>query len=139
MQVFGIDISVHQAGMSLEKAKAEGVRFAIIRGMYGNAKDTEFETHYRKVKAAGLGCGAYQWGRAKNKQQAKEEAELFSKADTVTFSEELVEGYIPGNCFSESFYSTKEDKCTLERVKLLSSRSAFRYLFVKAGIISRSA
>ena len=59
----------------------------------------------------------------------QEEAELFSKADTVTFSEELVEGYILGNCFSESFYSTKEDKVALDRVKLLSSRSAFRYWF----------
>jgi LysM repeat protein len=79
MAIFGIDISVHQEGMSIAKAKAEGVKFVIIRGMYGNAKDTEFETHYKNVKAQGLGCGAYQWGRAKNKAQAKEEAELFIK------------------------------------------------------------
>ena len=59
----------------------------------------------------------------------QDEAELFSKAATVTFSEDLVEGYIPGNCFSESFYSTKEDKDVLDRVKLLSSRSAFRYWY----------
>ena len=77
MQVFGIDISVWQRDMDMAKAKAEGVKFAIIRGMYGNAKDTHFESNYKKVKAAGLGCGAYQWGRAKNKAQAKEEAELF--------------------------------------------------------------
>ena len=59
----------------------------------------------------------------------RDEAEVFSKAATVTFSEELVEGFIPGNCFSESFYATKEDKNVLDRVKLLSSRSAFRYWF----------
>ena len=77
MQTFGIDISVWQKDMDMAKAKAEGVKFAIIRGMYGNAKDTHFESNYKKVKAAGFGCGAYQWGRAKNKAQAKEEAELF--------------------------------------------------------------
>ena len=41
-KVFGIDISHWQSNMNLNKAKSEGVQFAIIRGMYGNAKDVSF-------------------------------------------------------------------------------------------------
>ena len=45
--------------------------------MYGNAKDVSFEDLYTKAKNLGLGVGAYQWGRASNVAQAREEAQLF--------------------------------------------------------------
>lgn len=77
MEVFGIDISTWQRYIDLSKAKNEGVKFAIVRGMYGNAKDVHFESLYSKAKAQGLGVGAYQWGRACNIAQAREEAQLF--------------------------------------------------------------
>lgn len=77
MERFGIDISTWQRNMNLAQAKSEGVEFAIIRGMYGNAKDVHFESLYSKAKAQGLGVGAYQWGRACNVAQAREEAQLF--------------------------------------------------------------
>lgn len=77
MERFGIDISTWQRNMNLAQAKSEGVEFAIIRGMYGNAKDVHFESLYSKAKAQGLGVGAYQWGRACNIAQAREEAQLF--------------------------------------------------------------
>ena len=77
MERFGIDISTWQRNMNLVQAKNEGVEFAIIRGMYGNAKDVHFENLYTKAKAQGLGVGAYQWGRACNIAQAREEAQLF--------------------------------------------------------------
>lgn len=76
-KVFGIDISHWQSNMDLNRAKSEGVQFAIIRGMYGNAKDVSFEDLYTKAKNVGLGVGAYQWGRASNVAQAREEAQLF--------------------------------------------------------------
>lgn len=76
-KVFGIDISHWQSNMDLNRAKSEGVQFAIIRGMYGNAKDVSFEDLYTKAKNSGLGVGAYQWGRASNVAQAREEAQLF--------------------------------------------------------------
>ena len=75
MKKFGIDISVWQKGINLSKAKNEGVKFAILRGMYGNEKDTEFETYYKNAKAIGLDVGVYQWGRAANVAQAREEAQ----------------------------------------------------------------
>lgn len=77
MEIFGIDISHWQGNMNLNTARNEGVRFAIIRGMYGNGKDVSFESLYSKAKQAGLGVGAYQWGRASNVAQAREEAQLF--------------------------------------------------------------
>lgn len=77
MEIFGIDISHWQGNINLNTARNEGVRFAIIRGMYGNGKDVSFESLYSKAKQAGLGVGAYQWGRASNVAQAREEAQLF--------------------------------------------------------------
>ena len=46
MAIFGIDISVWQKDMNLNQAKNEGVKFAIIRGAYGNGKDTAFESNF---------------------------------------------------------------------------------------------
>lgn len=76
-KIFGIDVSVWQKGIDFKKCKKEGVKFAILRGMYGNCKDTNFETHYKNAKANGLGVGAYQWGKAVNVAQAREEAQIF--------------------------------------------------------------
>jgi len=76
-KIFGIDISVWQKNIDLMQAKREGVQFAILRGMYGNAKDTAFDNLYLKAKNSGLGVGAYQWGRAVNPAQAREEAQIF--------------------------------------------------------------
>lgn len=73
---FGIDISVWQKRINFEQVKKEGVEFVIARAMYGNAKDTEFEANYFKCKNAGLPIGVYQWGRASNPAQAREEAQI---------------------------------------------------------------
>ena len=102
-KVFGIDISVWQRDMDLNKAKQEGVKFAIIRGMYGNAKDTSYENNYKKAKNAGLGVGVYQWGRAANEAQAREEAQL------------LVEHCLNGKLFEYPIYYDVEDTILLEK------------------------
>ena len=80
-KVFGIDVSVYQKGISLSKAKNEGVKFAILRAGYtgyGNgvskAKDTEFETHYKNAKANGLGVGAYWFSCANTYDKGVSEA-----------------------------------------------------------------
>ena len=56
MKQFGIDISTFQNGINLDKAKDEGVSFAIIRGAFtgygsakGKAKDDRFEELYRNL------------------------------------------------------------------------------------------
>lgn len=73
---FGIDISVWQKGINFKEAKKEGVEFVIIRAMYGNAKDTCFEDFYKECKANNIPVGCYQWTRASNVAQAREEAHL---------------------------------------------------------------
>lgn len=103
MKKFGIDVSVWQRGMNFNKAKNEGVEFVIMRGMYGNAKDTEFETHYKNAKANGLGVGVYQWGRAANIAQAREEAQL------------LVEHCLNGKAFEYPIYYDVEDTIILNK------------------------
>ena len=96
-KVFGIDISKYQKDMNLETAKNEGVKFAIIRGAYGNSKDTSFESNYSKAKAQGLGVGVYWWTRAVNEAQAKEEAQL------------LIDNCLKGKQFEYPIYIDVED------------------------------
>ena len=105
MKRFGIDVSVWQRGMDFVRAKNEGVEFVIMRGMYGNAKDTEFDTNYIKAKNAGLGVGVYQWGRAANVAQAREEAQL------------LVEHCLKGRIFEYPIYYDVEDTILLNKSK----------------------
>ena len=96
-KVFGIDISKYQKDMDLNQAKKEGVNFAIIRGMYGNKKDTSFESNYTKAKNAGLGVGVYWWTRAVNEAQAKEEAQI------------LIDSCLKGKQFEYPIYIDVED------------------------------
>ena len=81
-KVFGIDISTYQGGINLATAKAEGVKFALLRAGftgYGNgvskSVDNQFENHYRNAKANGLGVGAYWFSRATTYENGKAEAE----------------------------------------------------------------
>jgi len=70
-KIFGIDISVYQKGIDLNRSKNEGVEFAIIRAGYtgssdgvSKAIDSQFETHYKNAKINGLGVGTYWFSRA---------------------------------------------------------------------------
>lgn len=77
MRVFGIDVSQWQSNFDFTAAKAEGVRFAIIRGAYHLTKDAEFERYYSKAKKAGLDVGVYQYTMATDTAAALREAEFF--------------------------------------------------------------
>ena len=81
-KIFGIDISTFQKGINLEKAKNEGVKFAILRAGYTGSKDgvskavdNQFENHYKNAKNNGLGVGAYWFSRANTYEKGKAEAE----------------------------------------------------------------
>ena len=79
MQKFGIDISKWQKGFNLDKAKAEGVEFVILRGAYSTKKDTCFETFYKQCKEKGLPVGVYHYSMAKTVAEAKKEADAMLK------------------------------------------------------------
>lgn len=101
--VFGIDISAWQKGFDFQRAINEGVKFVILRGMYGNCKDTEFENLYKSAKELGLPVGAYQWGRAANVAQAREEAQIF------------IDSCLKGKQFEYPIYYDVEDSIILNK------------------------
>lgn len=99
---FGVDISVWQKRIDFERLKSEGVEFVIARAMYGNAKDTEFESNYSKAKMSRVPIGCYQWGRASNPAQAREEAQI------------LYEECLKGKQFEYPIYYDVEDSLLMK-------------------------
>lgn len=82
--VNGVDISAWQsANCNMEKAKAAGVDYAIMRvtwTSYSKEKysyrnlDTSFASNYVRAKAAGMMVGVYVFSQAKNETEARNEA-----------------------------------------------------------------
>ena len=66
---------MYQKGFNFEKAKAEGVEFAILKSSQKNYTDPQFENHYKAAKAVGLDVGAYHYLNANTVAAAKKEAE----------------------------------------------------------------
>lgn len=64
--IFGVDVSVHQDGMSLKHAAMEGVDFAIIRTTDGTYKDRCYQSHLADAEGAGLVTAAYHYLRNPN-------------------------------------------------------------------------
>lgn len=79
-KVFGLDLSSWQKGYPYAKAKAEGVKFAILRAGFSMTKDNMFETHYSNAKKQGWGVGAYWYSYAESVAEANKEAKAFLKA-----------------------------------------------------------
>ena len=72
-----IDVSTFQSDVDFNKVKTDGIKAVIIRAGYGreiSQKDTEFETHYKNAKAAGLKVGAYWYSYADSVSDAEKEA-----------------------------------------------------------------
>ena len=62
--IFGIDISDHQRGFDLARAKAEGIEFAILRMCDGTYVDKAFREHLAGAERAGLLVSTYWYLRA---------------------------------------------------------------------------
>lgn len=62
--IFGVDVSAHQDGMSLKRAKDDGVKFAIVRLCDGTYLDTSFRSHLSDANGAGLLVSTYWFVRA---------------------------------------------------------------------------
>ncbi len=98
MQKFGIDISVWQKGFDFDKAKAEGVEYALLRGAYHMSKDKCFEDFYAACKERNIPVGVYLYSMAKTVAQAKNEAEA------------LIAAVLRGKQFEYPIYIDVEDK-----------------------------
>lgn len=79
----GIDVSKWQGEIDWQKAKNDGVEFAIIREGYGkenpNQTDKKFEENYRNAKAVGIPVGVYHYSYADSVADAKLEAQFCLK------------------------------------------------------------
>ena len=79
MKVTAIDVSYCQTGVDYNKVKNSGIDAVIIRAGFGKEtyqKDSEFETHYRNAKRAGLAVGVYWYSYAYSVAEAKQEAKV---------------------------------------------------------------
>ncbi|MGI5895062.1 MAG: glycoside hydrolase family 25 protein [Candidatus Merdivicinus sp.] len=81
--LLGVDVSRHQGEIDWQKVKADGIQFAMLRGVYrgygesGNLLvDEMLEQNLEGALAAGLDVGIYVFSQAVNEQEAIEEAEL---------------------------------------------------------------
>lgn len=75
MAIKGIDVSKHNGTINWNKVKSSGVKFAIIRGGFGNTTvDPKFKNNIEGAIAAGLDIGVYWFSYAINTTKAKEEA-----------------------------------------------------------------
>lgn len=80
MKKFGIDISRWQGSFDLKAAKAEGVKFVIVKGGGGDDglyTDIRFRQNYDAAKQIGLPVGVYWFSKALNVREAVEEADYF--------------------------------------------------------------
>lgn len=98
MKKFGIDISEWQQGLDLDKALAEGVEFAILRGADHLYKDKCFEDFYARCKARNIPVGVYHYSRATTPEQARQEAQF------------LITNVLTGKQFEYPIYMDVEDK-----------------------------
>ena len=122
MQIFGIDISAWQKGFNFDKAKAEGVEFAILRGAYSLSKDSCFDTFYEQCKARRIPVGVYHYSMAKTVTEAKKEAKLMLSI-------------LKGKQFEYPIYYDVEDKTqqVLGKAKLTSIIKAYCDTLADAG------
>lgn len=80
MKTFGIDISRWQGDFDMVKAKAEGVKFVIIKGGGGDSGlyvDKNFAENYIAAKRLALPVGCYWFSKALSVAEAQKEAEYF--------------------------------------------------------------
>lgn len=79
MKVTAIDVSYCQTNVDYNKVKNSGIDAVIIRAGFGKEtyqKDSEFETHYKNAKKAGLAVGVYWYSYAYSVAEAKQEAKV---------------------------------------------------------------
>lgn len=62
--LFGVDVSEHQDGMSLTRAAAEGIAYAIVRTTDGTYRDRTYRSHIEDAENGGLVTAAYHYLRA---------------------------------------------------------------------------
>lgn len=75
--IIGIDVSEFQGRLDWQKIKSAGIRFAIIRGGYGQSTvDSQFYNNIRGALDNGIAVGVYWFSYALNAGDARQEAQM---------------------------------------------------------------
>jgi murein DD-endopeptidase MepM/ murein hydrolase activator NlpD len=99
---FGIDISTHQAGIDLVRAKAEGVAFVIVKAVAAYLPEhtvaDDYQSNVDAVVAAGLPKGHYLVVNSRNTPEASakflaENVHQYSGGDVLALDNEPLDGY----------------------------------------------
>lgn len=98
MKKFGIDISMYQKGFDFDRAKEEGVGFAILRGGYHLLKDAYFEEFYEACSQRDIPVGVYLYSMARTVEEGEAEAEF------------LIDKVLKGKRFDYPIYMDVEDR-----------------------------
>lgn len=81
----GIDVSAYQGKINYESVKNAGVDIVYIKSSEGDyLEDPEFKNNYESAKNNGLNIGFYHFIRARNEEEAIQEAEFFSNVISGT-------------------------------------------------------
>lgn len=77
-QYRGMDVSEWQGTIDFNRVARSGIKVVYIRSSLGNNYvDRQFETNYRKARAAGLSVGFYHYVTARSAKQAAYQADFF--------------------------------------------------------------
>lgn len=113
----GVDISYANGNIDLNKVKAAGYDFAMIRCGYGSdirsQDDAQFENNVKKAEAIGMPWGVYLYSYAVNTEQARSEVEhvkrlLKGKKPTMPIALDVEDTawYQKHGCFNRSALSS---------------------------------
>ncbi|MCD7732102.1 MAG: hypothetical protein LUH56_01490 [Oscillospiraceae bacterium] len=74
----GIDVSKYQSPMRMDYEELKDLGYSFVMAKAGSlkGKDSAFDSHYSKAKAAGLSVGAYLYSYATTEEQASTEAKM---------------------------------------------------------------
>lgn len=123
MAIFGIDLSKYQKGIDMDRVKAAGVKFAILRGAYNLSKDSCFEGFYAACKERGIHVGVYHYSMAKTVAEARQEANF------------IIQKVLKGKQFEYPIWYDVEDKVqrALSKAQLTDIVCAYCDTLEKAG------
>lgn len=81
----GIDVSAYQGYIDYERVKNAGIEVVYIKSSEGTTlEDPYFRRNYDNAKANGLKVGFYHFIRARNEEEARNEAEFFARVISGT-------------------------------------------------------
>ncbi|MBR0303507.1 MAG: hypothetical protein IJQ80_06625 [Clostridia bacterium] len=120
-KIFGIDTSLYQKGIDFKAARAEGVKYAILKCGEADFRDPCFEENYKRATSAGLDVGAYFFGVASDTAAAAREASFCASI-------------LKGKKFKYPiFYDVEASSMKVGRDKLTDIVKAFCTSMEKAG------